>query len=52
VVLDCTVVDDGDDDDNRVFELIDVLVNEPDAVLVLVGCVEAVVVLDGTGEYE
>ena len=52
MVLDCNVVDDGDGDDNRVFELIDVLVNDPDAVLVLVARVELVVVLDGTGEYE
>jgi len=52
VVLDCNLVDDGDDDDKRVLEAIDVRVNVPDAVLVLVGCVELVVVLDRIAERE
>ena len=52
VVLDCNLVDDGDDDDKRVLEAIDVRVNVPDAVLVLVGCVELVVVLDTIAERE
>jgi hypothetical protein len=52
VVLDSSLVDDGDDDDKRVFEAIDLRVNVPDAVLVLVASVELVVVLDGRGEYE
>jgi hypothetical protein len=52
VVLDSSLVDDGDDEDKRVLEAIDVRVNVADAVLVLVACVELVVVLDGRGEYE